>query len=75
VLEQSRAWPSPFKEEGELFFRSCEVHAVSQDWYLIGLDELIEQSGDGAGKKIWDALRSTRFNGGEVPAQPSSRNL
>jgi len=41
------------------FFISCEPHATTQHWYLIGVDELMNLHGKEAGKKLWEALLST----------------
>lgn len=65
VFEQSRAWPEPCKTAGERFFRSHEAQPnrdgtfpKTQEWYLIGLDDLVNQFGKEAGARIWEALLS-----------------
>lgn len=54
----SQGWPEPCKKEGELFFNAFKTHAQKQDWYLIGLDDLINRHGTTSGTKIWEALVS-----------------
>lgn len=56
VFEQSRAWPEPYRKEGEAFYTSFEPHAATQNWYLIGIDALMNLHGREAGKKLWEAL-------------------
>jgi len=65
LFEQSRAWPEPCKTAGEVFFRSHVAHPrrdgtfpKTQEWYLLGLDDLMNQFGEEAGAKIWEALLS-----------------
>lgn len=56
VYQQSRSWPEEIKREGELFYTSCESHAKKQNWYLMGVDDLMNQHGKEAGMKLWQAL-------------------
>jgi uncharacterized protein YjbI with pentapeptide repeats len=60
VFEQSRAWPEPCRREGETFFKSFGSHAEKQDWYLIGVDALVNIFGREPGLKLWETLISTQ---------------
>jgi fluoroquinolone resistance protein len=66
VFERSRAWPDPCRRQGEIFYTSCVSHPnrdgtypKEQNWYLIGVDELMNQHGKQPGMKIWQTLLST----------------
>ena len=56
VFEQSRAWQEPCRRQGEVFYIAFETHAKNQDWYLIGVDDVMNQFGKECGMKIWEAL-------------------
>jgi len=56
VFEQSRGWPEPCREAAEVFSTSHEGHARTQDWYLVGLDDLMNQHGKDSGQRVWQAL-------------------
>lgn len=58
VFELSRAWSEPSKKQGENFYTSYETHARKQDWYLMGVDELMNQFGKEPGMRIWQGLLS-----------------
>jgi fluoroquinolone resistance protein len=62
VYHRSRDWPEPCQKEGELFFKAFEAHAKKQDWYLLGIDDLVNRHGKLPGIKIWEVLISAPFN-------------
>lgn len=63
LLEQSRVWSEPFRNEAELY---CKAHQTQpftdgtypkkQDWYLTGVDSLSNLLGIEVGKKLWEFL-------------------
>lgn len=59
VFEESRAWQEPYRRDADLFYKSCEAHAQNQDWYLIGVDDLVNLYGKDSSTKIWSTLLST----------------
>ena len=61
VFEQSRSWAEPCRKEGGIFLQIFEGHAKKQDWYLIGVDALVNLFGVECGTKIWEALIATKI--------------
>lgn len=63
--------PRLSQNDVELFCRTHLVHALKQDWYLLGLDDLIEEFGSETGSIIWKGL-TVDF---PVHLQPSAKAI
>lgn len=67
VFEQSRGWPEPLRRYAELYYRVHETqpfkdgtYPEKQDWYLTGVDALMNLCGKEAGVKLWESLLATK---------------
>jgi fluoroquinolone resistance protein len=45
-------WPQIQRREGEIFANSCLVHAKTQNWYLLGFDDIQKDYGLEVAKRI-----------------------
>jgi hypothetical protein len=56
LAEEVCDWPEKERMVGELFCKVYLIQAPTQDWFLMGLDDLVERNGEKSARMIWNSL-------------------